>query len=254
MEAPDLDTSRESARRPGAWEILGRALLDYEAGDRGADLLVVHEDGEGWPLHAADFFRRDDALPAAEAAALELCRGRVLDVGAGAGCHALALQERGLEVWAIDVSPGAVSVMRRRGVRRAQRADVFAPELRGPWDTLLLMMNGIGLAGDLAGLDRFLDRAGELLADGGQVLFDSCDLRRIGDAAERRRIAERRRQGRYFGQTLQRISYPGHGSAVLNWLYVDSATLRRRARRRGWESQVVFEDAAGSFAARLVRR
>ncbi len=241
-------------RRSSAWKILGRALLDYDAGYRGVDLLVIQEDGEGWPLDAGDFFRRNDQLPAAEASALELCRGRVLDLGAGAGCHALALQERGLEVGALDVSPGAVAVMRRRGVRRSWVADVFAPALGGTWDTLLLLMNGIGLVGDLAGLDRFLDRAGELLAGGGQVLFDSCDLRRIGNASEQRRIADRRRRGRYFGETRQRISYSGHGSAVLAWLYVDSETLRRHAGRRGWESQVIFEDAAGSYAVRLVRR
>ena len=70
-------------------------------------------------------------------------------------------------------------------------ADVFAPALRGPWDTLLLLMNGIGVVGDLAGFDRFLDGARGLLAADGQILFDSCDLRQIGDAGERRRIAER---------------------------------------------------------------
>lgn len=255
VAAPTPDSPDDQpTRRSGAWKILGRALLDHDAGDRGADLLVTQEDGEGWPLRVADFFRRADQLPAAEAAALELCRGRVLDLGAGAGCHALALQEQGLEVWAVDVSPGAVAVMRRRGVRRSLVADVFAPALRGPWDTLLLLMNGIGLVGDLAGLDRFLDRAATLLADGGQILFDSCDLRRIGNAGEQRRIARRRRQGRYRGETLQQISYPGHGCAVLAWLYVDAETLRRHAGRRGWESQVVFEDGAGSYAARLVRR
>lgn len=98
------------------WAPLGRALLDYEAGDHEATLDVIMEDGDRLPLPAANFFLTPEETPDVEAVAFEFCQGRVLDVGAGAGRHALDLQYRGHEVVALDVCPEAVGVMKRRGV------------------------------------------------------------------------------------------------------------------------------------------
>jgi len=117
----------------------------------------------------------------------------------------------------------------------------------------LLLMNGIGLVGDLAGLGRFFDRARALIAEGGQILFDSCDLREIGNPRELRRIEDRVRQGRYRGETFQQLLYRDLRGARLAWLYVDPETLGRHARWAGWQSQVVFEDGEGGYLARLVR-
>jgi 2-polyprenyl-3-methyl-5-hydroxy-6-metoxy-1,4-benzoquinol methylase len=86
---------------------------------------------------------------------LELCRGRVLDVGAGTGVHTLYLQDRGFDVCAIDVLPDAVEIMRRRGTRDARLADIRDFEA-DPFDTILMMMNGTGILATLEGLDSFL--------------------------------------------------------------------------------------------------
>ena len=117
----------------------------------------------------------------------------------------------------------------------------------------LLLMNGIGLVGDLEGLGRFFDRAQTLVAAGGQILFDSCDLQRIGNERELRRIQDRIRRGRYRGETLQQIHYRGLRAEPMAWLYVDPETLELHARLAGWQSQVVFEDDDGSYLARVVR-
>jgi SAM-dependent methyltransferase len=248
-------TVRFAASNPGveAWGLLGMAIADYHAGRyQRHSAWLLQEDGECWPLAVGDFFRDPDDFPAAEATALDLCTGTVLDVGAGAGCHALVLQEREVDVRAVDVSPDAVAVMESRGVRRAMIGDFFDPALSGTYDTLLLLMNGIGLVGDLAGLERFFDRARDLLAEGGQVLFDSCDLQAIDSPRELDRIASRVRAGRYRGETFQQILYRDLRSAPLAWLYVDPETLGRYATLAGWHCQVVFEDDDGGYLARLV--
>lgn len=249
---PARSTTPAAKRTIPSWTLLGRAIADYHRGDWPARLDVIQEDGEPLPLYAGHFFRTVSALPPAETMALDLARGRVLDAGAGAGCHALLLQECGHDVTALDRSPEAVRVMRERGVRDAVAGDVFDIALPRRYDTLLLLMNGIGLAGDLAGLDRLLDRVRALLAPDAQILLDSTDLAKIDNALERERIARRERRGRYGGETLQRISYHGRLGDLFPWLYLDPATLATRARAAGWASQVVYESSDGTYLARLV--
>lgn len=246
------------SERTAPWTPLGVALLDHLEGEPDAIAAVVHEDGDRESLAAGLFFRPPEGFSGPESAAVELCRGRVLDLGAGAGCHALALQERGLEVVAVDVGPLAVEVMRRRGVKDARVGDAFSPEVfqedgGGPFDTLVLLMNGIGVAGDLEGLDRFLARAHLLLAEGGHLLCDSTDPRRADHPGERRRQEERIRRGRYRGESVQQLAYRGLHGAPFGWLYLDPPTLRRHAHRQGWRAQVVYEDEEGAYLARLTR-
>ncbi|HSC69799.1 MAG TPA: methyltransferase domain-containing protein, partial [Candidatus Methylomirabilis sp.] len=160
--------------KSAAWKPHGAALLDYFKGETSAKVVVHGDDGETETVPIQVFFRGPADFSALEEAALDCCRGRVLDAGAGSGCHSLVLQEQGLSVCAIDIAPEAVEVMRNRGVRDARGADIFAFEAE-PFDTILLMMNGIGVVGDLAGLDRFLACVGRLLRPDGQILLDSYD-------------------------------------------------------------------------------
>lgn len=232
------------------WGPLGLAMLDYFQGDRTVRVTVHTEGRDPEDLPARHFFREPDDFPPAEVQALALCRGRVLDVGAGAGDHALVLQRRRRNVVALDISPLAVEVMRRRGVRDARLGDLF--NLEGErFDTLLMMMNGIGVVGTLDGLDRFLDRAHALLQPGGQVLLDSTDMRRSLDVSEHRAMEARRRAGRYEGEVRFQMEYRGRKGAEFSWLFVDPETLAAHAGPRGWTAQVVYEEESGEYLARL---
>jgi SAM-dependent methyltransferase len=176
----------------------------------------------------------------------------VLDAGAGVGSHTLILQQRGFEVCALDIAPMAVEIMKKRGVRDARRGDIFTLT-GGGFDTLVMFMNGIGVVGDLAGFDRFLDRADALLAPGGQVVFDSTDVRRSLDPGEQAALRLRRRAGRYGGEVRFRMAYGTKSGPVFSWLFLDPDRLRAHARRQGWLTQIAFEDATGEFVARLTR-
>ena len=131
----------------------GLALRAYFDGQTQAEVLIRRDDGVEAPLPMSHFFREEAEFTPIEAAALERCRGQVLDIGAGSGIHSLVLQSRGLSVTAIDVSPQAVAVMTARGVRVAHHADVFKYQ-GGPFDTLLLLGHGIGIVEDLEGLSH----------------------------------------------------------------------------------------------------
>lgn len=246
------ETFPDASSEPSSWSLLGKLLRDHADGFPGAVATVIWEDGARQSLGGKYLFRSFERFTDAEAGAVALCQGRVLDVGAGAGSHALVLQEAGLEVVALDVSPDAAAVMRRRGVVDARSGDIFTFDGES-FDTLLLLMNGIGVVGDLAGLDRFLDHAHVLLGDGGQILLDSADIKTSDDPAEIARIVERVRAGKYRGETIQRIVYRGETGAPFPWLYIDAITLGSQAAARGWWTQVVFEGSEGDYLARLVR-
>lgn len=238
-----------------AWAPHGRSLLDYFAGDRAATLIVRSDLGEYEEIPAAAWFRGPPDFGPLERTALELCRGRVLDVGAGTGCHSLVLQERGLEVCAIDVVPEAVEIMRKRGVREVHQADVV--EFRSPpFDTVLMLSNGAGLAETLPGLDRFLRGLRRLVTPEGQILLDSTDL--TAEAApdwpglkDSRRDGRFREDGRYIGEIQFQLEYRGEKGPPFPQLWVDPETLRQRAVRAGWVFELVQTGEAGSYLARL---
>ncbi len=228
-----------------------RALSDYAAGDVAASLVVHSSLGECDELPVSVFFRGEEEFFPFDAAALSLCFGRVLDVGAGTGVHALALQQRGQPVRAAEVLPEAVRIMRKRGVRDAVCADLF--ELREErFDTLLMLMNGIGPVGTLAGLEPFLDRAGRLLAPGGQILVDSGEAQVAPAPAHAPRwdwpplTADR-----YVGEAWIRLEYRDEVAPPFRELYLDSETLIERAAHFGWRCELAYTDETGGYLACL---
>ncbi len=228
----------------------GQFLQDYFGGDTSAAITVHRDDGYFSEMTADRFFRTPAQFTLRERLAMDLCRGRVLDVGAGTGCHTLALQDRGINVVAIDISPDAVALMRRRGVWDARLVDVFA--LREErFDTLLMMMHGIGMVGDLAGLDRYLEHVHTLLAPNGQVIFDSLDVRMTDRAVHQAYLAANRQAGCYFGEIRMRFSYKGRMGSLIRWLHVDPETLAEHAARAGWRCRVVEQDEVGDYLAQL---
>lgn len=228
----------------------GRALLAYLDGRTAAEVVIRRDDGVEGSLPVRHDFRSEAELAPIEAAALERCRGHVLDVGAGSGLHSLILQSRGLPVTAIDIAPEAVAVMARRGVRVAHHADVFAYR-GGPFDTLLMLGHGIGIVGDLDGLGRFLVHARDLTRSGGQVLLDSLDVTRSRDPKNLAYHEANRRAGRYVGEIRMQIEFAGLRGPFCGWLHVDPETLAAQAARAGWTCELVLEHESGEYLARL---
>ena len=232
------------------WKPHAAAMQAYHCGKHDA-VLVVYDDFERDEVPVSYFFRGPDQFPPLERLALELCRGRVLDVGAGSGCHSLALQERGLEVTAIEILPSMVRILRERGVRDARAATWMDLEAE-PFDTVLMMMNGLGLTETLAGLRRFFSEARRLVRRGGQVLADSTDVRARLDVEAGRTGALERADGRYVGELHFQIEYEGQKGDLFPQLYVDANTLIRYARQEEWGCEIVRDpDEYGNYLARL---
>ncbi|MFH1530076.1 MAG: class I SAM-dependent methyltransferase [Pseudomonadota bacterium] len=226
-----------------AWSLLGTALREFQETGVDHTLRVECSAVEPWDMPVEHFFRSASELPPVERTALRLCEGHVLDAGAGSGTHALALEALGHEVTAIDILPDAVEVMRVRGLRDPRVGDIFTFD-GGPYDSVLMLMNGIGIVGDLDGLDRIFRALRRLVVPGGQVLFDSTDLAERG--------GRRGRRGRYGGEVTFTLTYRGKTGPTFPWLFVDSDTLGDAALDNGWSGEVVYQEPDGHYLCRLV--
>jgi mannose-6-phosphate isomerase-like protein (cupin superfamily)/SAM-dependent methyltransferase len=228
----------------------GLALRAYFHGTQDAGVMTRREDGFTAPLPASYFFRDESGLSSLEKEALAQCKGHVLDIGAGAGIHSLVLQSRGIRVTAIDIDPELVAIMARRGVRNARQADVFSYEEDNN-DTLLMLGHGIGICGNLDGLDKFLVHARKLLKTDGQILMDSTDVTRSNDEKNLAYHEANRRAGRYAGDVCFRMEFGGIIGPYFHWLHVDPVTLAEHASKAGYNCEMLMELENGEYLARL---
>ncbi len=231
-------------------DIFGKAFRDFLDGDTHAAIKVHLDIAESDELPVSYFFRTFDDMPAWEQLALNHCRGRVLDAGAGAGAHTLALQQKGFEVTAIDLSPGAVEVMKELGVKNALCQDFFHFRESG-FDTLLLLMNGAGMAGKLEGLRKLLSHAKKMLNPKGQILIESTDLIYLFQEEDGSYLIPMREN--YYGEVSYQLEYKGRKGRPFPWLFVDVDNLAVAAEKEGFGMELLFVGETNNYLARLNR-
>ena len=218
---------------------MGQAIIDFT--NNKSQRLIVRSsmfDDDEMPVDA--LFRTETQMPPLERMALHLCKGKVLDVGAGAGCHTLTLEARGMEVTSIDISPLSTETRRQRGAKHALCADFFTDELGSDdFDTILLLMNGLGIAGTLAKLPTLLNRCKELLADGGQVIADSSDIKYLFEEEDGSYCFPD--TNTYYGEVDYQMIYGKTKRKPFNWLYVDFDTLAHVAKACGMKAEKIAD-------------
>ena len=229
---------------------MGRAVADYHQSGRASRLRVFSPMFDEDEIPVDVLFRSPEEMPDLEREALRLAHGEILDVGAGAGCHSLALQQAGKSVTAVDISPLCVATMRERGVLNVLEQDFFA--MTGKFDTILMLMNGIGIVGSLSRMDAFFMQVDALLNDGGQVLCDSSDLCYLYEDEDG--IIDLTGVEGYYGELTYRMQYKEAKGESFPWLFIDPETLRDHAARCGFDCEIVACGPHYDYLARLTRR
>ncbi|WP_299796902.1 class I SAM-dependent methyltransferase [uncultured Maribacter sp.] len=230
-------------------DILGTALLDYQNGNYTEDITTYSSLLEDDILPLPYMFRGFKEMPELEQKALQLCKGKVLDVGCGAGSHGLYLQEKGFQVIGLDASKGAIEVSSLRGLKNTTHFELLKYEGE-QFDTILILMNGVGLAGTLDGLEPFFTKLKSLLKEDGQILLDSSDIIYMFEDDE---------DGgywipdnvNYYGEVSFEMEYKKEKSESFPWLYVDYNTLQRAANYSNLTCELVMEGEHYDYLARL---
>lgn len=229
---------------------IGKACLDYlyKDSDRDENITVLCNITEEDVIPVSYLFREFEDMPKAEQVALNESVGKVLVIGAGAGCHSIWLEQNGRDVFSIDISKGAVEAMQIAGVRNVSVQDLFSLDDSVKYDTILALMNGVGIAGDLNGLPRFLQKVKSLLAINGQFLTDSTDLTRLIEEEEQAYDYE---DDEYIGELEYKMIYRNHSSEWFKWLYIDAERFSEIAKENQMKLEVLSEDTGFNYLAKL---
>jgi cyclopropane fatty-acyl-phospholipid synthase-like methyltransferase len=230
-------------------DAMGKAIADFHKGRRDGKLIVLSPMFEEDEIPVTTLFRAFKDMPKMEQKALKMAKGKTLDVGAGSGCHSLWLQDKGIDVTAIDISPYSIETMKERGIVNVREQDFFTLEEK--YDTILMLMNGIGIVGSLDKLPDFFKHIDKILADDGQLLCDSSDLCYLYD--DKDGIAELMDSDKYYGELEYTMCYDEIKGDSFPWLYIDANTLRNYAEANGFKMEIVRRGEHYDYLARITR-
>ncbi|MFY0625968.1 MAG: class I SAM-dependent methyltransferase [Reichenbachiella sp.] len=225
-------------------DVHGQAILDYYKGDHSVSLKLHNSYGVPEEMPVEVFFREPEDFSEIENTAIANCRGRILDIGAAAGAHSLLLQSLEMDVTALDYSPGCQITMEKSGVEKVVCEDF--QKHQGKYDTILVLMNGLGLAGTLDQIPNFLNKCFNLLNSDGQILIDSSDISYLYEG-------DLERPNGYFGEVKYQYEYTCKKGDWFNWVYVDQLTLKNIVTELGIKYELLLEDENDQYLIRLVR-
>ncbi|MFV0564636.1 MAG: class I SAM-dependent methyltransferase [Flavobacteriaceae bacterium] len=228
-------------------DLFGNALLDYFNGNYTEDLVTATSISDDDELPLPYLFRSFPEMPKLEQKALKLAKGKVLDVGCGAGSHSLYLQEKGFNVKAIDISEGAITVAKNRGIINAEKKHIL--DETETFDTILLLMNGTGIFQKLSQVSKYLSHLKSLLKPGGQILIDSSDIKYMYEDDDGGFWIDTNAE--YYGEIDYFLSYKGEDETPLKWLYLDFNTLKLASETVGLNCKLVADGPHYDYLAKL---
>lgn len=226
-----------------------QVLINFHTRKKPDTFEIVRNDGYSSVVPVLVFFE-DTQFSEIESLALSNCNGTVLDVGAGAGRHSSELQRRGIDVTAIDISEHAVNIMKDRGIRNTICNNILDVSVSN-FDTLLMLMNGIGMVGIPEQINLLLLKSCELLNRNGVILVDSIDVTKSSDPVHTKYREDNISSSRYPGQQTLRINYNCTFGAWFNWLHLTFEELSNRATQNEFIPELLKMNDDGNYLAKL---
>ena len=231
-------------------DLFGKALQDYFNNNYTENLITSTNISGEDELPLPYLFRSYSEMPKLEQKALTLAKGSVLDVGCGSGSHSLYLQEKGLDVTAIDISKGAVAVAKKRGVSHVEHKDIL--DEANTFDTIILLMNGTGIFQEASQVSKYLNHLKSLLKPNGQILIDSSDIQYMYEDDDGGLWIDT--NANYYGELDYFLSYKGEQDDPMKWLYIDFERLQMACDSVGLKCKKVLDGEHFDFLARITSK
>jgi len=231
-------------------EPFGEALEDFYNGEKNAEITLIRDDGLEWNVPIEYFFRSPKDFSNLEKEAIKLCKGKVLDMGAGVGPHSLELQRLGLDVYAIDISFHACEIMQKRGVKNVQCIDFYNLPMDS-FDTILLLGRSIGFVGNLKGLKKFLSYSKTRLNPEGIIILDSINIFSTQEQEILNYIERNRKLGRYIGEGSFQMKYNNILGDKFQNVQIDPDTLKKISQELGLSCEILYKEEDGIYLAKI---
>lgn len=231
-------------------DVIGTAIINHLDNSDNTDIIVHSEGFDDDVMSPGVFFRSYDLMAQTEIAALNETKGKILDVGAAAGCHSLWLQKQGLNVTPIEISPYSCLAMEKQGIKNIKNENFF--NLNEKYDTILFLMNGIGICEKLENLEDLLNFSKEILNENGQIIFDSSDLRYLFELDDG--TFEIDIGGNYYGEVNYTLEYKDIKGDKFDWVYIDPDNVKYHAEKNGFIFNILHKDGHFGYSAVLKKK
>lgn len=230
-------------------DVFGSAIKDFYKGEEA--IVDTYSSIGGWDTLAVRYlFRSYEEMPKIEQVALDMAYGSVLDIGCGAGSHSLYLQEKGLDITAIDISKGAIETCKHRGILKSEVSDLWKYSSL-QFDTILSLMNGAGICGSMQAVPKFLSHLKSLLKPQGQILLDSTDI--IYMFEDETGAIDVSELDHYYGEVEFESKYQDIYSGRYPWLYIDFYNLQQHAFNLDMKCELIGTGPHYDFLAKITK-
>jgi SAM-dependent methyltransferase len=216
--------------------------------------VLERDDGLVDVMKTTEYFSEYEGWSQIEQKAMQFAKGRVLDVGCGAGRHSLYLQERGFDVLGIDISPLAIKICKLRGLKKTRVMPIkdvdFKPE---SFDTIIMMGNDFGLFGDLKKARRLLRRFYKMTSEDGLIIATSRDPYVTNDRAHLRYHKLNKARGRMSGQVRIRVRYEMYVGKWFDYLMVSREEMEHILLETGWKIREFLNSGGPHYTAIIMK-
>ena len=232
----------------------GQAIYDVYKGKYGYEVFERDDGYFGVVGGPQTYFQEYKHWPLHQKEAVEHANGRVLDIGCGAGRHALYLQSKGMEVVGIDASPLAIKVCKLRGLRHARVLPITKVSSKlGTFDTILMMGTNFSLFENMKRARWLLRRFHAITHDGSVIIAESYDPHQSTEQCHLKYGKLNCRRGRMTGQLRVRIRYMTYATPWFDYLLVSQDEMKRILPGTGWQIQRFFDGEGSVYAAVIAK-